>query len=166
MHKLALGIFLSAQMLFAASASWKPATETELRSVIPTRAPVGKERIETEGRTASGITDGKGKFIAGAVLITAGYSADGKYSHFFVTQVPVKIGDFTLRPGDYVFGIKHEGDALTVKFYGAQTGDAMGTVTAERLSRIGRVESFHIYAPGDRNVIAIGRFGFRYEVRE
>ena len=55
----------------------------ELRSVIPARAPVISERIETEFRTASGITDGNCHFIAGVVTITAGYSAEGKYSHYF-----------------------------------------------------------------------------------
>ncbi len=59
--------------------------------MIPARAPVISERIETEFRTASGITDGKGHSIAGVVLITAGYSADGKYSHYFVSQVPLKV---------------------------------------------------------------------------
>jgi len=60
------------------------------------RAPVNKENIETEFRTASGVTDGRGKFIAGVVMITAGYSAEGKYSHFFITQAPLKIGSMML----------------------------------------------------------------------
>ena len=66
-----------------APARWRVASETELKKIIPARAPVIKENIETEFRTASGITDGRGKFIAGVVMITAGYSAEGKYSHFF-----------------------------------------------------------------------------------
>ena len=78
---------------------WRAATEGELKTLLPARAPVQQERIETEMRTASGITDGHGKFVAGVVLITAGYSADGKYSHYFVTQVPLKIGNFQLAPG-------------------------------------------------------------------
>ena len=73
-------------------AEWHPASDAELRSVIPARAPVVQERIETEMRSASGITNGHGKYIAGVVLITAGYSAEGKYSHFFLTQVPLKVG--------------------------------------------------------------------------
>jgi hypothetical protein len=36
------------------------ASEEELKALIPARAPVISERIETEFRTASGITDGKG----------------------------------------------------------------------------------------------------------
>ena len=46
------------------SSSWRPATETELKNLLPARAPVEQERIETELRTASGITDGHGQFIA------------------------------------------------------------------------------------------------------
>src|SRR5215208_5868261 len=70
---------------------WRAATEQELKQIIPARAPVEKENIETEFRTASGVTDGRGRFIAGVVMITAGYSAEGKYSHFFLTQVPVQV---------------------------------------------------------------------------
>lgn len=51
---------------------WRAPTEQELRKVIPARAPVIKENIETEFRTASGVTDGRGRFIAGVVMITAG----------------------------------------------------------------------------------------------
>ena len=62
-----------------------------------------KERIETEFRTASGIVNGKGRFIAGVVLITAGYAAEGKYSNFLIVQSPVKIGDIALNAGEYVW---------------------------------------------------------------
>src|SRR5579875_4192207 len=87
------------------SSEWRPATDAELRSVIPARAPVIEERIETEMRSASGITNGHRKYVAGVVLITAGYSAEGKYSHFFLTQVPLKLGsDTRLAPGEYVLG--------------------------------------------------------------
>src|SRR6476660_480950 len=83
----------------AVPAAWRNASEPELRKVIPARAPVIKENIETEFRTASGVTDGRGKFIAGVVMITAGYSAEGKYSHFFITQTQLKLGDLSLHPG-------------------------------------------------------------------
>jgi hypothetical protein len=174
--KAPLGLFILAVLLAAAGlsvagqgnrkAGWRAATPDELRDVIPARAPVEKERIETEFPTASGITDSKGKYVAGVVLITAGYSADGKYSHYFVTQVPLKVADFVLPPADYVFGFRHDGDALTVKFYEAQTGKFVGSVQAVRQSRIGRIESFHVYPPGEHSLIAIGRFGFGYEPRE
>lgn len=157
---------LSGASANAASANWRAATEAELKTVIPVRAPVGSERIETEFRTASGITNGKGQYVAGVVLITAGYSADGKYSHFLLVQVPIKVGDIRLQPGDYVFGWRHEDDALRVRFYEAQTGKYLGTVNAVRNSRIGKIESFHLYAPGDKSVIQIGRFAFPYRIGE
>ena len=154
--------------LFAAQAGhWRAATETELRAALPARAPVESERIETEFRTASGITDERGLRVAGVVLITAGYSAEGKYSHYLVTQVPLRIGEFSLTPGEYVFGSQHEGDGLTVKFYRASDGHPLGSVRAERQSRLGRIESFHLYPPAGpkvRGIISVGRFGFAYEV--
>src|SRR5258708_37232905 len=100
-----------------AKTRWRAAAEPELRKLIPTRAPVIKENIETEFRTASGVTDGKGKFIAGVVMITAGYAAEGKYSHFFVTQVELQLGDITLQPGEYVFGYQRtNNEAIRVTF--------------------------------------------------
>jgi hypothetical protein len=151
----------------ASAQSWRSASEAELRRVIPARAPVEKERIETEFRTASGITDGKGHFVAGVVLITAGYSAEGKYSHYFLTQVPLRIGNISLQPGEYVFGWRHGNeDALQVSFYEAESGKALGTVEATRNSRIGKIESFHIYAPKEKSIIQIGRFGFMYRIGE
>jgi hypothetical protein len=148
-----------------ASAVWRAATEAELKTIIPARAQVEKERIETEFRTASGITDGKGHYVAGVVLITAGYSAEGKYSHFFLTQVPIRLSALHLPPGDYVVGWKRESDdVLNVRFYQAETGKYTGTVEAVRNSRIGKIESFLIHPPGDKPLIMIGRFGIPYKV--
>ncbi|HEY3940481.1 MAG TPA: hypothetical protein VGL97_23840 [Bryobacteraceae bacterium] len=143
---------------------WRAATESELHEIIPVRAPVEKERIETEFRTASGVTDGKGRYVAGVVLITAGYSAEGKYSNFFLTQVPIKIRGIAFKPGEYVFGWRHNADALEVKFYEAETGKFLSTIEATRTSRVGRIESFHIYPPAEKALIQIGRFALPYEL--
>jgi len=145
---------------------WRPATESELKNLLPARAPVEQERIETEMRTASGITDGHGKFVAGIVLITAGYSADGKYSHYFLTQVPLKIGSFQLAPGAYVIGWKHGDEKLDVTFYEAASGKPLGSIEATLNPAITRVESFRVWPPGDRSVMQIGRFSFSYQIGE
>jgi hypothetical protein len=150
----------------AKSAVWRAATESELKEIIPARAEVEKERIETELRTASGITDGKGNFVAAVLLITAGYSADGKYSHYLMTRAPLKIGDFELKPGEYALGWTRGQDALNVKFYNAHTGELVGAVEAKRTAHMGRIESFHIYPPGEKSLFQIGRFAFSYQLRE
>jgi len=165
-----LAVLLSCSVTLAAqgvkSSGWHAATESELKNLLPARAPVEQERIETEMRTASGITDGHGKFIAGVVLITAGYSADGKYSHYFLTQVPLKIGNFQLAPGAYVIGWQHIEDGLDVKFYEAASGKQLGSIAATLNPAITRVESFRIWPPGDRSVMQIGRFTFSYQIGE
>ena len=148
------------------AASWHTASEQQLRSLIPARAPVISERIETEFRTASGITDGKGHSIAGVVLITAGYSADGKYSHYFVSQVPLKIGDFLLPAGQYLIGWVRGQDTLKVTFYLAQSGKAVGQVEATRNLSITRVESIRIWPPTDKSLIQLGRFTFGYALAQ
>ncbi|MGI8769849.1 MAG: hypothetical protein ACR2JE_00255 [Acidobacteriaceae bacterium] len=145
-------------------AQWRTATEEELRSVIPARAPVQAERIETEFRTASGITDGNGHYVAGVVMITAGYSAEGKYSHFFLTQVTIRVGALHLPPGEYVFGWTRAQDTLKVSFYQASSGKLLGQVDATRSPSITRVESFRIWPPNDKSVIQIGRFTFDYAI--
>ena len=145
--------------------AWHPATAAELKTIIPARAPVEKERIETEFRTASGITDGKHRFIAGVVLITAGYSAEGKYSHYLIVQAPIKIGEISLPPGEFVFGWTHNEDSLTVKFYEAATGKSLGSIEATLNPSIKSVASFHIWPPNEKSVMQIGRFTFGYQLQ-
>lgn len=152
------------------AASWRPATEKELTALIPARATVEKERIETELRTASGVTDGKGHFIAGVLLITAGYSAHGKYTHFFITQAAIQVGETKLKPGEYVYGYRRiDDDTLEFIFYEATTGRQLGTAQAPRESRTGPIRSLLITPPvkgKGTGLIQIGRFAAEYQFTE
>jgi hypothetical protein len=166
-----LGLLIAMAMpaAWAQKGAWRQATDAELAALLPARASVEKEHIETEMRTASGITDGKGHFIAGVVLITAGYSADGKYSHYLVVQSPIKIGGISLAPGEYVFGWQREGtdgNALIVHLHEALTGKLLGAAQAHKITGNSRVESLRIWPPGDKALIQIGRFGVPYELGE
>jgi hypothetical protein len=165
---LALLLILAPSSFVAAQSkpSWRAATPTELQTALPARAPVEKERIETEMRTASGIIDSHGKIIAGVVLITAGYSADGKYSHYLLVQSPIAFGDVTLAVGNYVIGWQRGDDDLIVKFYDAATGQEHGTVTAHHLATGSRVESFRIWPPASNAVLQIGRFAIPYTLEK
>jgi hypothetical protein len=162
------GVFLSLLALQALGqkTTWRQATPAELASVLPSRAPVESEHIETEMRTASGIVDERGRFIAGVVLITAGYSAEGKYSHYLIVQAPVEIGGVVLKPGEYAFGWNREdgGDTLSVHFNKAATGELVGTADAHRIAGSSRVESLRIWPPGDKALIQFGRFGIPYKL--
>jgi hypothetical protein len=141
---------------------WRPATESELHAIIPDRAPVIAERIETEFRTASGISDGRGHLVAGVLLITAGYSANGKYSYFLITQMPLRIASATLPPGNYLIGWTRSESELYVTLSEATTGKQVAQVTATRNPALHRVESFHIYPPDTLSAIQLGRFSFPY----
>ena len=163
---LALFIASMGTLAHAQKSAWRQASDTELASLLPARAPVIKEHIETEMRTASGIVDGHGRYIAGVVLITAGYSAEGKYSHFLVVQSPIKVGGIHLKPGEYVFGYTHAGDMLNVHFNEAATGKLVGTVDAHLIPSIKGVTNLHIWPPSTRAIIQIGRFGIPYELTE
>lgn len=169
MKRILLLAFLVASipnLVHAQKSAWRQATDTELATLLPARAPVIKEHIETEMRTASGIVDGRGRYIAGVVLITAGYSAEGKYSHFLVVQAPVRLGGVDLKPGEYVFGYTHEGEVLKVHFNEAATGALVGTTDAHLMPSIKGVTEIHIWPPGTKAVIQIGRFGIPYELKE
>ncbi|HEX7313489.1 MAG TPA: hypothetical protein VF297_06185 [Pyrinomonadaceae bacterium] len=160
---------VTAAAIVPARARWRTATADELRRVIPARAPVIKENIETEFRTASGVIDNRGRFIAGVVMITAGYSAEGKYSHFFLTQAPLRVGELELAAGQYVFGYtRASDDSIRVSFYRAATGEAVGDVEARRGTRKGGgVRSLLINPPAaGRANIQIGRFLLEYRVTD
>ena len=136
-YELLLLLSITGPLAFsqATDTPWRSATPSELQALLPARAPVQQEHIETEMRSASGVTNGHGQFFAGVVLITAGYSADGKYSHYLIAQVPVQIGDISLPPGEYVFGWDRGEDVLNVHFYDAATGTPRGSSPATRHHR-------------------------------
>jgi hypothetical protein len=160
---------LALVVLFASSLAqaqgWHAATPAELAATLPARAQVEKERIETEMRTASGIVDAHGRVIAGVVLITAGYSAEGKYSHYLLVQSPIRIDALELPPGRYVFGWNRVATGLQLHLYDAATGAERGTALAHPMKPNSRVETFRIWPPADRPILQIGRFEIPYQIR-
>ena len=150
----------------AQKAAWRQATDAELASVLPSRAHVESEHIETEMRTASGIVNPRGRYIAGVVLLTAGYSAEGKYSHYLVVQVPIRVGGISLVPGKYVFGWTRSDtqEVLHVHFNAAETGEQVGVTDARWIPKSTRISSLHIWPPNDKSIIQIGRFGIPYKL--
>ena len=143
--------------------TWTTATPAQLEAAIPARAPVEKERIETELTSASGIVDSHGKVIAAVVLITAGYAAHGKYSHFLLAQAPLRIGtEIQLQPGNYVIGWTRVPEGLSVHLYEAATGKDLGATLAKPQTQTLPVVPVKIWPPTDRSMIQIGRFMLPY----
>jgi hypothetical protein len=150
-----------------AKGGWRAAKPAELESVLPARAPVDKERIETEMRTASGIINDRGQLIASVVLITAGYSAEGKFSHYLLLQHPLRLGDkVELPPGGYVIGWTRTDKGLLVHIFEAATVKERGTILALPIPQPKRVESFRIWPPDEQRYIQIGRYMLSYTVGE
>jgi hypothetical protein len=150
------------------ASGWHAATRSELQTYLPARAPVVNERIETEMPAASGIINSKDQFIGGVVLITAGYSADGKYSHYFVTQVPIELGQANhpvkLTPGNYLIGYVRQNQALQIRLYKAASGQPAGVVNAVLDPGIRGVTAFRVWPPSIHRLIQIGRFTFPYRI--
>jgi hypothetical protein len=165
---LIAGLDLHPVQAMGQKSGWRQATDAELNALLPARAPVEKEHIETEMRTASGIVNAHGHYIAGVVLLTAGYSADGKYSHYLLVQSPIKVGGIALKPGEYALGWNRGqgGDTLTVRIHEAATGTLVGTTDAHRIVGSSRVEALRIWPPNDKEIIQIGRFSIPYELGE
>lgn len=144
--------------------NWRTATPAELSAALPARAPVAKERIESEMRTASGIINERGQLIASVLLITAGYAAEGKFSHYLLTQQQIRIGTIDLLPGAYVIGWSRTDEGLQVHIYDAAHVTDRGTTLARPLAQPGRIESFRIWPPNDRSYIQIGRYKLSYSI--
>ena len=144
---------------------WRAATSAELEAALPARAPVEKEHIETEMRSASGVIDSRGRVIAAVVLITAGYAANGKYYYYLLAQNPIRIGsNIDLAPGSYAIGWTRASDGLLVHIYEAETGVERGTITAHPLAQPLPIVSIKIWPPSERSVIQIGRFVLPYSL--
>lgn len=167
MVALLLVSFLPVASSFGRSTAttWRQATRSELQTYLPARAPVVKERIETEIPAASGIINNRDQFIGGVVLITAGYSADGKYSHYFLAQVPIKVGNLKLPAGQYILGYTRRGDELEIRFFEALSGKFLGGVTAKLDRTTHGVYAFKIWPPQQHELIQIGRFVFPYKLQ-
>jgi len=144
---------------------WRKMTEEELKKTVPEKAPVIKEAIETEFRTAAGITDGKTNLF-GVVIITAGYEADGKYTHYFKTDAAIKLGDLPLEKGEYIFGYQRiDAETLRVTFYKAKDGELVGATKAKVEKGKGAIYSFLIAPPNaKKGKIYIGRFTIEYSL--
>lgn len=157
----------SAQKSGQGRREWRAATPAELAAVLPARAPVEKERIETEMRTATGVIDNRGKVVAAVVLITAGYAANGKYSHYLLVQSPVRIGANILLPkGNYAIGWTRATDGLAVHIYVAETGVERGTIIAHPLTQSLPIVSVKIWPPSEHSIIQIGRFELPYTMED
>ena len=160
---LLLSVLLPAAMQAQKKAEWHTATAAELSAVLPLRAPVVKERIETEMSSATGVMDGRGRAIAAVVLITAGYAANGKYSHYLLLQRPIRLGqEMELQPGGYLIGWTRGEDSLQVHLYDAATGNERGVIAAPMMPRNVTVVPIKIWLPTDRSLIQIGRFMLPY----
>ena len=146
---------------------WRAATAEELEAVLPSRAHVEKEHIETEMRTATGIINNRNQTIAAVVLITAGYAAAEKYSHYLVVQAPMLIdGTARLNPGAYAVGWRRIDAGLDVHFYDSVTGSERARGLARAAKEPRRVESFRIWPPKEHGDIQIGRFFLPYSMPE
>lgn len=158
-----LGAEAGRQTKAVAKASWHSATTSQLEAVLPLRAQVEKERIETEMSSATGVIDARGRVIAAVVLITAGYAANGKYSHYLLAQSGLRIGpDISLPPGTYVIGWTRAPNGLFVHVYEATTGVERGSTTAPMMQQPTTVVPIKIWPPNEGSFIQIGRFSLPY----
>jgi hypothetical protein len=151
----------------AGQSGWRKATEQELTQIIPARVVVEKNRVPSKMRTASGITDGSGKFIAGVSIEVYDYDYDYPYSHYVIAQMPIKIGGKTLPPGQYVFSYRRiDNETEEVKFYSAADSSHIIATTEAQLDKKRQpFRQFNLEPPvGGKGSIHFGRFFFEYQL--
>ena len=103
-------LFLTVNL--SAAQQWRVATQQELNSWIPARAPVVKEQIETESRTETGIVEQRRKIHC------------GRSSHHIRILRQRQVFDLSrdagsaedryrfMEPGQYMFGWQRVNDKL------------------------------------------------------
>ena len=146
--------------------AWRQATDAELASLLPARAPVEKEHIETEMRTASGIVDQHGplhrrrgaahcRLLGRRKVLALSDRAGADADRWDLRSSPANMSWMDAR----------RGDALNVHFNKAATGAWWAPRRRTGLRVEPRGEPAHL-ASGRKALIQIGRFGIPYELGE
>jgi hypothetical protein len=119
-------LLLTLPMLLAASAHAQstPApgllNRDQAAAIFPDKVFYRGQSANVQGRNSAGIRLADGKLVLLAIVDTSGYSTSVQetYQAYLITEVTIRIGDQTLKPGAYGFGFI-AGDRVVVMDLGA-----------------------------------------------
>jgi len=116
---LALAVMASpVQVLAQAGDTVLKATDTQ--KLLPPAVYYKAQSAPTQLRNSGGVKFADGYYLLATLVDTSGYSSDvqAKYQAYFITEVPIKIGDQSLPAGVYGVGFV-AGDKFVVTDVGA-----------------------------------------------
>ena len=94
----------------------KPA---DMQKLLPASVYYKGQSATTQLRNSGGVKFADGFFVLATLVDTSGYSTDvqAKYSAYFITEVPIKLGTGSLGAG--IYGVGFVGDKFVVTDVGA-----------------------------------------------
>jgi hypothetical protein len=111
----------------------KPA---DTQKLLPASVYYKAQSAPTQLRNSTGIKFADGYYLLSTMVDTSGYSSDiaAKYQAYFITEVPIKIGDQSLPAGIYGVGFIG-GNKFVVTDVGAHDVFSVDSSTDEALKR-------------------------------
>lgn len=111
----------------------KPA---EMGKLIPSNVFYRGQQAPTQLRNSGGIKFNDGFYVLASLVDTSGYSTGvaAKYQAYFITEVPIKVGDQSLAPGAYGIGFI-DNDKFIVTDLGAHEVFTVASATDSGLKR-------------------------------
>jgi hypothetical protein len=81
--------------------------KAQVEQLVPTNYFFAGKTATTQVRNAGGVRFANDKFILLSLVDNSGYSSgvQEKYQGLLITQVPLQVGDKTIAPGSYGFGM-------------------------------------------------------------
>jgi hypothetical protein len=146
----ALAVTIMAAPAVKAQAGDTVLKAADAQKMLPASVFYRAQSATTQLRNSGGVKFADGYYVLATMVDTSGYSSDvaSKYSAYFITEVPIKVGGEKLAAGAY--GIGFVGDKLIVTDIGAH--DVI-TVTA--------TEDAGLKRPMPLQVLANAGGGFR-----
>ena len=125
-----------AMVLAQSAQSPKVLNRDEASKILPPSVFFRGQSAAIQGRNSAGLRLADDKLVLVALVDTSGYasSVQQKYQAYLLTEVPLRIGDQTLKPGAYGFGFLEDGKMVVMDIGGNDLLHAT-TTRDEKLAR-------------------------------
>ena len=145
-------ILMASPLRSVAQASDTVLKPADAQKLLPASVYYKGQSAPTQLRNSGGVKFSDGYYLLATLVDTRGYSSDvsSKYQAYFITEVPIKIGDQSLPAGIYGVGFI-AGDKLVVTDVGAHDVFTVSSTADQDLKR-----------PVPLQIVATPAGGFRF----
>jgi len=145
-------ILMASPLRSVAQASDTVLKPADAQKLLPASVYYKGQSAPTQLRNSGGVKFSDGYYLLATLVDTSGYSSDvsSKYQAYFITEVPIKIGDQSLPAGIYGVGFI-AGDKLVVTDVGAHDVFTVSSTADQDLKR-----------PVPLQIVATPAGGFRF----